>query len=91
MRGTLATLCRHGIHQHRTRIGGEPARHVEADRFNRRPAVAKLDAQRIGVTSILRQLTLMVLGNAVSREFERCQRLSRTTGDSRLDLGSRDR
>ena len=38
----------HRVHQHRRRIGGGAAGHVEADRLDRGPARAELDAERIG-------------------------------------------
>ena len=39
-------LGRNGVHQHRARIARRAARHVEADRLDRRPARAELDAER---------------------------------------------
>ena len=41
-------LGRHRIHQHRRRIGGGAARHIEADSLDRGPAVTEFDAERIG-------------------------------------------
>ena len=32
------------VHQHRARIGGKPARHIDADAVQRRPLPAELDA-----------------------------------------------
>ncbi len=86
-RGTPATRGRHGVHQHRTRIGREPAGDVEAGRLNGGPAVAEFDADRIGVASVGRLLALMVVGDTVAREFQRGQRLGAAQRDGDVDLG----
>ena len=61
-------LGRHGIHQHRGRIGGGAARHIEADRLDRGPARAELDAERVGEAVVLRQLPAVIGLDPVARE-----------------------
>ena len=79
-------LGRHRIHQHRGRIGGGAARHVKADRVDRRPARAELDAERIGEAVVLRHLPAMKNLDAVAGEFERVERGRRAVTQRGGDL-----
>ena len=82
-------LGRHRVHQHRGRIGRGAARHVEADRFDRGPARAELDAERVGEAIVLRQLAAVIGLDAVAGECERVERLAAAGRNRRSDLGGR--
>ncbi len=69
-------LGRHGVHQHRRRIGGGAARHIKPDRLDRRPARAELDAERIGKAIVLRHLPA-VIGLDAARGRVRARRARR--------------
>ena len=69
-------LGRHGVHQHRRRIGRGAARHVEPDRLDRGPARAELDAERIGEALVGGLLAAVIGLDAVARELERVERLA---------------
>jgi len=45
-------LGRHGVHQHRAWIGGRPARHVEANGFDRGPTVAEFHARGVTIAIV---------------------------------------
>ena len=49
-------LRRHGVHEDGRRIARGPARHIEPDRGDRRPAPAEADAERVGRGVVLRLL-----------------------------------
>ncbi len=83
-------LGRHGVHQHRGRIGGGAARHIEPDRLDRGPAVAELDAERVGEAVVRGQLPAVIGLDAVARERERIERPAVAGGIGRLDLGGGD-
>ena len=67
-------LGRYGVHQDRGGIGRGTARHVEADRLDRRPARAELDTQRVGVAVVLRELPAVENLDPVARERQRIER-----------------
>ena len=67
-------LGRHGVHQHRGRIGGGATGHVQPDRFDRAPAPADLDAERIGVAFVGRLLAAVIGLDPLARELERSER-----------------
>ena len=78
---------RHRVHQHRAWIAREPARDVEADRLDRRPARAELGAERVGVAVVGRQLAAVMGLDAVARQLERGQRLLAACRHGGGDLG----
>ena len=80
----------HGVHQHRGRIGRRAAGHIEPDRGNRGPAVAKLDADCIDEALVLRQLPAVVGFDARMREPQRRERLGVALRRRGLDLGGAD-
>ena len=82
-------LGRHRVHQHRGRIGGGAAGHIKPDRFDRGPARAEFDAERVGEAVVLRHLPAMVGLDAVAREFERIERLAAAGFQRRRDLRRR--
>ena len=69
-------LGRHRVHQHRRRIGRGAARHVKPDRFDRGPARAHFDAERVGEALVVRLLAQVIGLDAVARELERGERLA---------------
>ena len=69
-------LGRHRVHQHRGRIGGRSARHVEPDRLDCRPARAEFDAERILEAVVPRQLAAVKRLDAVAGKFERRERFA---------------
>src|SRR6266403_584447 len=83
-------LRRHRIHQHRGWIGGGADGNVEADRFDRAPAPAELDAERIGEALVVRQLLAMEAFDPVAGELERLERFGVAGLYCRLDLGRGD-
>ena len=83
-------LGRHGVHQHRRRIGRGAARHVEPDRLDRGPAVAELDAERIGEAVVLRHLAAVIGLDAVARELERVERAAVAGRGRGVELGCGD-
>ncbi len=58
----------HRVHQDRGGIARRPARHIEADRFHRRPAAAEHGADLVLVTVVLRTLPLVMAGDAAVGE-----------------------
>ena len=70
-------LGRHRVHQHRGRIGGGAAGHVEADGAHRCPAIAEPKAGVVAVVEIVRHLPGMEGGDPLRREFQRGDRLGR--------------
>ncbi len=89
-RGDAGDPGRHRIHQHRGRIGGGAAGNVEPDRFDRAPAPAEFDAERIGEALVLRQLPAMETLDAVAGEFERVERFGVAGLHRGVDLGGGD-
>ena len=89
-RGDAGDLGRHRVHQHRGRIGGGAAGHVEPDRLDRGPAPAELDAERVGEAIVLRQLPPVIGLDPVAREFQRVERRGVAGLHGRVDLGRRD-
>ena len=83
-------MRRHRIHQHRRRIGGGTAGNVEADRFDRAPAPAELDAERIGEALVHRQLLAVETFDPVAGELERLKRFGVAGIYRGVDLGSGD-
>ena len=79
-RGTPGDLGRHGIHQHRGRIGGGAAGHVEADRFDRGPARPELDPERVGEAVVFRQLPAVIGLDPVAREGKGVERAAVAAG-----------
>ena len=67
-------LGRYRVHQHRRRIGRGAARHVEPDRLDRAPAVAELDAERVGEAVVGRFLPSVIGLDPVARELKRVER-----------------
>ena len=65
------------VHEHRGGIARRAARHVEAGRFDRLPAPAEFDAERIGEHEVLRPLLLVKGGDPLMRQTQRRQRLRR--------------
>ena len=51
-----------------------PPGHIEADRLDRGPARAELDAERVGEAVVLRQLPAVIGLDPVARERERIER-----------------
>jgi hypothetical protein len=80
---------RHRVHQHRGRIGGGAARHVEPGGGDRGPAIAELDTERIGEALVLRQLPAVIGVDALAGELQRGERagLARCGGGRELAGG----
>ena len=67
-------LGRHGVHDDRGRIGRGAPRNVEADRVDRPPPPAELDAKRVGEEKIGRLLAQVKIHHPGVRELERVER-----------------
>jgi hypothetical protein len=75
-------LGRHRIHQHRRRIGRSAAGHIEADRLDRGPAMAKLDPERVDETVVFRKLSFVKGLDPIARKRQ-CIERARLAGRSR--------
>ncbi len=80
----------HRVHQHRRRIGGGAAGHVEADRLDRGPAAAELDPERVGEAFVGGLLAAVIGLDPVAGERERIERPAVAGGVGGVDLGGRD-
>ena len=83
-------LGRQGIHQHGGRVGGGAARHVEADRADRAPAPAELDAERVGPELVGGLLPLVEGQDAVAGERQGVEGPLRHPGGRGRDLPRAD-
>ena len=63
------------VHQHRARIARGAARHIEARRLDRRPAVAERHALLVDIAVARRHLAAVMIEDAVAGELERGKRL----------------
>ncbi len=77
---------RDGIHEHRARVAGLPARHVEPDCFDGAPARAERGAGIVRELVVARQLAAVVRLDAIPRQLERIQGLPLACAAGRLDL-----
>ena len=78
------------VHQHGARIGGGAARRIEADRVDRRPAQAEVDAEGVAIAVVLRQLPAVESFDAVAGEAECRVRVRRDGRLGRVELGVGD-
>ena len=69
-RSTPGDPRRQRVHQDRARIGGLAARHVEADRIDRRPALAEGDAEIVLIGDVGRLLALVKRGDTLGRALQ---------------------
>ena len=74
------------VHQHRGRIGRLAARHVEADRIQRRPAHAEGEARRVGRPQIGGSCARWNASIRVAARSSAAIKLGRDAGDRRVDL-----
>jgi hypothetical protein len=80
-------LGRDRVHQDRAGIGREPARHVEADRVERRPAGTEAHAGSVDEIDPGRRLPLVERADPVGGDAQRGKEIGRAGGLGRRDLG----
>ena len=81
-------LGRHGIHQHRARIGGLAARHVDADPVERRDLLAEQRAVVLDVAPRAAQLVLVIASYPVGGLFQRDARRIGDAPERRFQFGA---